>query len=139
MDAKTFTIEECVREPSDFEKQFSWDPEVTMFSLKGHSDPLETRFNCPVYCVGSFLTKGSDALDIDIVMVMKEDQILRLFRDLHFNDRWFRFYMKQKEWYEVGIKCYDIDFKVQTVKQFMAHEDKPRVRLGKSAIWSPVK
>lgn len=113
-----------------------WDPEITMFSLKGHAEPVETRFNCPVYCVGSFLKKGSDAMDIDIIMVMKKDQILRLFRSTTFNDRWFRFYHKQKEWFEVGIKNYDIDFKIQTVDQFLSYKDEPRVRLGKSSTWN---
>jgi hypothetical protein len=89
--------------------------------LKKLATTMAIRHLCPIFLVGSFVTDGLDAMDVDIVMVATPDQINRMFRDKNWNDRWFRFYKKQKKFYESCMHDVDIDFKVQTVEAFKSH------------------
>jgi hypothetical protein len=90
-----------------------------VFLLKSLADNIATRFLCPLYLVGSFLEKGIDALDVDIIMVMTEDRMKRLFKETKiYNERQFRFCKKQKLYLEEHLHDVDIDFKVQSVERF---------------------
>lgn len=90
-------------------------------SLRFISNSLAIRSMCPIYLVGSFVTDGLEGLDIDIIMVASKDRIMRMFHDTNWNDRWFRYYKKQKEFYEKHMHDVDIDFKVQSEETFNAH------------------
>jgi hypothetical protein len=115
----------------DVDNQPVYDKEIYMELLRRLADTLAIRFFCPVYLVGSFITKGFEALDIDIIMVMSEDRIMRLFRSKECNDRKLRFIKKQKAAFEDVLKDYDIDFKVQSEDSFNKRTG-PRVRLDYS-------
>jgi len=127
--SETPAVDEILETPKG---RFSNDPEVYMFSLQGLADGLAARFYCPIYLVGSFIDRGMDAADIDIIMVASEDRMLRLFRSLEFNERRYRFCGKQKQWFEDHISLWDVDFKVQSEAQFLGYTGK-RVKLDKWA------
>lgn len=103
--------------------------------LRKLADNLEIRFLCPVYLVGSFNKKFQEALDIDIVIVMTEERMKRMFGDTSFNAKRFRFIRKQKLYFEKTIHGFDIDFKVQSESEFKNHSG-PQEHLGKY-VWSP--
>ena len=88
--------------------------------LKQIADALACRFMCEFYLVGSYIEKGEGAADIDIIMVADEDRIKRLFGSLNWNKKWQHLYFKQKKNIEQSIRDMDIDFKVQSYKQFNA-------------------
>lgn len=104
--------------------------EIHMELLRKAADNLEARFLSPVYLVGSFQNSPMDALDVDIVMVMTEARILRLFRTKEYCFRRFAFNKKQKLEIEEFIKPFDIDFKVQSQDEFSKYT-KQNTKLGK--------
>jgi len=91
-----------------------------MNHLKLVCNPLEIRFLSPIYLVGSFVEKFRDALDVDLVMVMTENRIKRIFGSMQWNERRFRFCTKQKLFIEDFVSDFDIDFKVQYEAEFKA-------------------
>lgn len=99
-----------------------------LFSLKGAANELAIRFLCPVYLVGSFLTNPKEALDIDVIFVMNEKRMKRLFGDIHFNDKQLKWRRKQKIYLEDHLRTYDFDVKVQLPKQFDYYSE-PSMRL----------
>ncbi len=108
--------------------------EIHMELLRKAADTLEQRFISPVYLVGSFHKRYRDALDIDLIMVMSEKRAKRIFDDLGYNERRFRFNTKQKLWIENFVSDFDIDFKVQLEPEFDAHPLKDTaIKLGKYA------
>lgn len=98
--------------------------------LKMVCDTLAIRFMCEFYMVGSYLSKSDkEAIDIDIIMVCTEDRAERLFGHAYnWTKRRQNFYFKQKLNIEQSIQDFDIDFKVQTYKQFEKIQ-KPREKL----------
>ena len=100
------------------------------------SDTLAVRFMCEFYLVGSFIDKGMEGSDIDIIMVAGEDRIKRLFGELAWNDKRMRFYFKQKKNFEQNIYDMDIDFKVQSYEEFNKAEG-TRIKLD-SIIDTPL-
>lgn len=94
------------------------------------AENIAIRFNCPLYLVGSFISIGIDAMDIDIIMPMSEDRMMRLFKSNVFNDRWFKFILKQKEYMEEHLRDWDIDFKVQSKQKFDKIKEQ-RIKLTK--------
>lgn len=105
--------------------------DITMELLRKCADNLEQRFLCPVYLVGSFAEKYTEASDIDLVMVADEGRMLRLTGDTKYNDKRFRFNRKQKLFCEEFIYDFDIDFKIQTEEE--AKGRGKFLRLGKYA------
>lgn len=106
--------------------------EIHLELLRKAADNCEIRFLSPVYLVGSFESRYLDALDIDLVMVMTENRMRRLFGSLDFNERRFRFYRKQKLEIEKFIDAFDIDFKVQSEIEFKGRKG-PQRKLGRYA------
>ena len=104
--------------------------EIHMELLKKFADEMERRFLSPVYLVGSFERDYRDAGDIDLIMVMSDSRMIRNFGTLEYTDRRFAFNRKQKLYAEQFVTDFDIDFKVQTEKQFKAH-DGNKTKLGK--------
>ena len=98
--------------------------------LQKVSDNLEIRFLSRVYLVGSFQEKFKEAMDIDIIMVMTKERMIRLFGETEFNHRRFRFMEKQKKSYEDIITDFDIDFKVQSEEEFLRRAG-PQLKLGR--------
>lgn len=99
------------------QKQISRDDPV-LFSLMGSAHECSLRFLCPIYLVGSFLTNPEKAKDIDLIFVMSEDRIKRLFGSLHFNDKRLAWRRKQKIYFEDNLRTWDFDIKIQTPKHF---------------------
>lgn len=89
-------------------------------ALKQIANVLAIRYMAEFYLVGSFIHKGAAASDIDIIMVVSEKRIKHLFGDTKWNDKWKHLYWKQKKNIEQTIYDMDIDFKVQTYKEFNA-------------------
>jgi hypothetical protein len=108
--------------------KLSSDKEIHIEVLKRVVNPLAVRFYAPVYLVGSFIEKGIDALDIDIIMVITSDRWMRIFRQKDWNERQFRFIKKQRDFLEQFLQGRDIDFKVQTYETFGKHNE-ARIRL----------
>lgn len=104
--------------------------DIYMELLRKAADNLEIRFLSPVYLVGSFESRTLDALDIDIVMVMSEKRMMRLFGELKYNNRRFRFCRKQKLEIELFVPDFDIDFKVQSEEDFKKFKG-TQTKLGK--------
>ena len=105
--------------------------------LKGASDGIEIRFNAPVYLVGSYLNKGNDALDIDIVIVFTDKQLKQIFGPNYFGQNFseknFRFRNKQRDWYwsHEPLSMWDIDFKEQSIESFKYYLKKTEYPLVK--------
>ena len=93
-------------------------------ALSEAADGIEIRYNAPVYLVGSYLEKGNEALDVDVVIVFSDKQLKQVFGpdyfENNFSEKNFRFRLKQKEWLEQHepISMWDIDFKEQSIKMF---------------------
>lgn len=104
--------------------------EIHMELLRKAADTLEQRFLSPVYLVGSFEREYMNAGDIDILMVMSDERILRNFRDKNYNDRRFQFNRKQKLWVEKFVSDFDIDFKVVSQTEFESGTG-TKTKLGK--------
>lgn len=96
------------------------------------------RFGAPVFLVGSALT-SKEPLDIDIVMQVFDNQYDRIIAPESETNwayhsgkidngwkRWLRFQMKQKEYFESGLRPWniEIDFKIQRFNLFYAHTAK---------------
>lgn len=96
--------------------------------LKQIADVLAIRYMCEFYLVGSFISKGIEGSDIDIIMVADNKRIKRLFGSDTWNDKRMRFYFKQKMNIEQTIDDMDIDFKVQSYDEFNKI-DMPRIKL----------
>jgi len=97
-------------------------------ALKQIANVLAIRYMSEIYLVGSFISMGMDASDIDIIMVVNDKRLIHLFGDDKWNDKRKRLYWKQKVNIEQTIHDMDIDFKVQTYKQFIA-VDMPKIKL----------
>ena len=103
--------------------------EKRMKYLKMAADEAAIRFLSPIYLVGSYIEKGIDARDIDLLMVVSEKRWKRLFfNDGDFNDRVFEFRKKEKHFFEQYVTDMDIDFKVVTMDGLMA-VDKKKIKL----------
>lgn len=93
--------------------------EQRMEALKNWADNLAIRYLSPVYLCGSYLTNPETARDIDVFIVFTEKRWLRLFGELEFNDRQFKFRKKEKieieKWY---IHDMDVDFKPVLIDRF---------------------
>ncbi len=87
-------------------------------ALQNIADVLAIRFMCELYLVGSFIEKGLDAADIDIIMVASDARIIHLFGEKKWNDKWKYLYWKQKRNIENTIHDMDIDFKIQSYTEF---------------------
>lgn len=101
--------------------------EQTIEHLKRASDGIEIRYNAPVYLVGSYHSKGNQALDVDIVIVFSNEQLKKVFGPNYFGQNFteknFRFRNKQRQWYwnHSPLNEYDIDFKEQSIDAFKFH------------------
>lgn len=110
------------------------------------SNNMALRFHCPLFLVGSALTR-KHPLDIDIMMVTHDTQYNRIlgpyedhihehidYKIGYFHRRWMRFLMKQKEYYEHSLCHYvnfEVDFKMQRFDRFYhpGFESMPKQRL----------
>lgn len=115
--------------------------EIVIDLLKSAAEGLEIRFNAPVYLVGSYITKGNDALDIDIVQVFTPDQMKRIFDvdddDMYrFNDRHMRFRLKQKAWLEEHATLWDFDYKEQSIDMFKHYAKKSEIKPMRLSTWA---
>ena len=106
--------------------------EIILELLKKSADTLEQRYLCPVYLVGSFVSRYQDASDIDIIMVATENRVRRLCGSVEYNDKRFQFNRKQKLYIEEFVKDFDVDFKLQTEKECADRGTK--LKLGKY-VW----
>jgi len=104
--------------------------ELELELLRKFADNMEARFLSPVYLVGSWRRRYQDATDIDVVMVMDEARMKRLFKSIQYNDRRYQFNRKQKLEAECFIHAWDIDFKVQSRKEFESFTG-DRLKLGR--------
>ena len=96
--------------------------------LQELSSNMAIRFNAPVFLVGSFIDKGLDGMDIDLVMPLSEKSFKRMFGAVGFCDKQLIWRLKQKEYYEKYLPDIDIDFKPQTINEFNMHKEN-RIRL----------
>ena len=121
---------------------YGMNKEQVISLLKEASDGVEIRYNAPVYLVGSYHSKGNNALDIDIVIVFDDKQLKRVLGPNYFADNFssknFRFREKQKEWYwsHEPLSMWDIDFKEQSIEYFKYYYKKSNgivTRLGSYA------
>jgi len=98
-------------------------------ALKRIADTLAIRYMCEFYLVGSFIWKGREASDIDIIMVADEKRIIHLFGEKKWNNKRKHLYWKQKRNIEQTIHDMDIDFKVQSYEEFDYYKDYTKIKL----------
>lgn len=87
---------------------------------------------------------SEDPIDLDLTMPVFDKHFDRLIspeNDINWEyhsgrigrgwQRWMRFTMKQKEYFEIGLRnAIDVDFKIQRFHRFYGtFTDKPRIRL----------
>lgn len=108
--------------------------EIHLELLRKAADSLEQRYLSPIYLVGSFQRQYKNASDIDIVMVVTDERLIRLCGFREYCDKRFQFNRKQKLWIEKYVTDFDIDFKIETVKEFDGYNKENQMKLGKY-VW----